>query len=254
MAFYILPQPSAASARLAPVEARYAPMFCFSLLTAACVLASLAFGCATPFAAFAVLAAAMLPLQPALLVVGAAWLVNQAIGFGVRGYPADTHTVLWGLAIGAAALLATVISVSVLQALSRTGRPKALGFALIGAYAAYELTLFAATPFLGWWWRLHRRDCRSSRPSKRLVANGSDRGLRNVSAAQLSSMASNGTLNMRSVRSGRHGVTTKPCAAQARLDKRTLCAGACRPACQQRRERYAPRETRLIAAVGPNLC
>jgi hypothetical protein len=149
MALNILPRPTAASARLAPVEARYAPMFCFSLLTAACALASLAFACATPFAAFAVLAAAMLPLQPALLVVGAAWLVNQAIGFGLRGYPADTHTILWGLAIGAAALIATTTSDSVLRALPRTRGPAAFGFALIGAYAAYELVLFAVTPFLG---------------------------------------------------------------------------------------------------------
>jgi hypothetical protein len=61
---------------------RYAPLFCFVLLTAACALASFAFACATPFAAFAVMAAEMLPLSSALLVVAAAWIVNQGIGFG----------------------------------------------------------------------------------------------------------------------------------------------------------------------------
>jgi len=45
----------------------------------ACVLASLAFACATPFAAFAALAGAMLPLSAALPVVVAAWIINQAI-------------------------------------------------------------------------------------------------------------------------------------------------------------------------------
>jgi hypothetical protein len=149
MALDILPHPTATSVRLAPVEMRYAPLFCFALLTVACALASFAFACATPFAAFAVVAAAMLRLQNALLVVTAAWLINQAIGFGVPHYPVDASTILWGFVIGAAALGATLTSVLVLHALRRTGSPVALAFALIGACVAYELVLFAATPFLG---------------------------------------------------------------------------------------------------------
>jgi hypothetical protein len=115
------------------------------LLTAACALASLAFA----FAAFAVLAAAMLPLQPALIIVGAPWLVNQAIGFGLQDYPADIHTIMWGLVIGAAALVATAPSALVVRTLPRTRDPAAFALALIAAYAAYELVLFAVTPFLG---------------------------------------------------------------------------------------------------------
>jgi hypothetical protein len=119
------------------------------LLTIACGLASFVFACATPFAAFAVVAAAALPLQSALLAVTAAWVVNQAIGFGVLHYPVDMNTILWGLVIGMAALAATVTSTIVLRMLRRNGTPVALGFALIGAYAAYELVLLAATPLLG---------------------------------------------------------------------------------------------------------
>jgi hypothetical protein len=140
---------TASPQRLAPVEPRYAPLFCFALLTAACALASFAFACATPFAAFAVIAAATLPLQSALLVTAAAWLVNQAIGFGFLHYPADASTIAWGVVIGAAALAATAVSVAVLRAMERTPVIVALAAALIGAYAAYELVLFAATPFLG---------------------------------------------------------------------------------------------------------
>src|SRR5271156_4230381 len=92
--------PAAASDRLAPVEPRLAPLFCLVLLAGACALAGFALACATPFAAFAVVAAAMLPMRPAVLVVAAAWLVNQAIGFGALGYPLDANTMLWGLAIG----------------------------------------------------------------------------------------------------------------------------------------------------------
>jgi hypothetical protein len=145
----ILRRPTVSSPRLAPVEPRYAPLFCFALLTAACALASFAFACATPFAAFAVIAAATLSLQSALLVTLAAWLVNQAIGFGFLHYPLDATTIMWGFAIGGAALAATGSSAAVLRLTERTGTAVAMAAALIGAYAAYEIVLFAATPFLG---------------------------------------------------------------------------------------------------------
>jgi hypothetical protein len=140
---------SETSARLIPVEHRFAPLFCFALLTSACALASFAFACATPFAAFAVIAAAMLPLRPALVAVTGAWLVNQAIGFGALHYPVDANTIEWGFAIGAAALTGTVMAALMLRALPRTRTPVALAFALLGAYVGYEAVLFAVTPFLG---------------------------------------------------------------------------------------------------------
>ncbi|GMO28555.1 MULTISPECIES: hypothetical protein [unclassified Bradyrhizobium] len=135
--------------RLHPVAPRLAPMFCFVLLTASCALASFAFACATPFAAFAVVAAAMLPQRPALLVVTGTWLVNQTIGFGVLHYPVDAGTIAWGFAIGAAALLATAAASAVLGLLPQGRTPLALAITLVAAYAVYELALLAATPLLG---------------------------------------------------------------------------------------------------------
>jgi hypothetical protein len=149
MAFDILSFSEGNSARLHPVEPRYAPLFCFGLLTAACALASFAFACATPFASFAVIAAATLPLGPALLVATAAWLVNQAIGFGALHYPVDVNTILWGFAIGAAALIGTAAAASVFRLAQRMTAVIAFSFALVAAYVAYELALFAVTPFLG---------------------------------------------------------------------------------------------------------
>ncbi|MGL9617452.1 hypothetical protein QRQ56_05580 [Bradyrhizobium sp. U531] len=134
---------------LHPVASRLAPMFCFALLTASCALASFAFACATPFAAFAVVAAAMLPLRPALLVVTGAWLVNQTIGFGALHYPVDASTVTWGFVIGAAALLATAAASLVLGRLPQGRTPLMLAIELVVAYGVYELALLAATPFLG---------------------------------------------------------------------------------------------------------
>jgi hypothetical protein len=141
--------PDTSSLKVAPVELRHAPLFCFALLTVSCALASFALACATPFAAFAVVAAAMLPLRSALVVVTGAWLVNQTIGFGALHYPIDTKTILWGLVIGIAALVATTISTLALRALRGKPTSLVLAFALICAYCAYELALFAATPFLG---------------------------------------------------------------------------------------------------------
>lgn len=136
-------------ARLHPVESRHASLFCFGLLTISCGLASFAFACATPFVAFAVIAAATLPLRPALSTVTAAWLANQAIGFCALGYPHDPDTVAWGLVIGGAALTATVAAILALRAAANMTLSIALGMALACGYTAYELVLLAATPALG---------------------------------------------------------------------------------------------------------
>jgi hypothetical protein len=144
-----LRSPAVSTHLFAAIDTRIARLFCLLLLTAACVLASLAFACATPFAAFAALAGAMLPLSAALLVVMAAWIVNQAIGFGVLGYPMEMNTLLWGLAIGVAALAATAVSAQVPRYLPQGGRAATLTLAVIAAYAAYEIVLLAFAPDLG---------------------------------------------------------------------------------------------------------
>ena len=146
MSLSLLPLPAYAS-RLSPVDPRHAALFCLALLAASCALASFALACATPFAAFAVIAAAMLPLRSALLVITGAWLVNQGIGFGALHYPIDSSTIIWGLVIGIAALAATVAAAAILRLQGRTA--VLLALALLCGYAAYELALFAATPFLG---------------------------------------------------------------------------------------------------------
>jgi hypothetical protein len=144
-----LPSPSTNGSRLTPVESRHAPLFGFALLTVSCALASFALACATPLAAFAVIAAAMLPLRPALLVVTGAWLVNQGIGFGALHYPIDGNTMLWGAAIGIAALAATAAASAVLRSLPQNSTPLVLAVALVCGYGVYELALLAATPVLG---------------------------------------------------------------------------------------------------------
>jgi hypothetical protein len=60
----------------------------------------------------------------------------------------DASTIAWSFVIGAAALAATAAS-AVLRALTPNRTPLALALALVCAYGAYELTLLAATTFLG---------------------------------------------------------------------------------------------------------
>jgi hypothetical protein len=56
---------------------------------------------------------------------------------------------LWGVAIGAAALIATVASTLALRLCSAGGRLIGLALALLAAFVAYEVILFAVTPLLG---------------------------------------------------------------------------------------------------------
>ena len=98
----------------------------------------------TPFAAFAVVAAAMLPLAPALLVVAAASQSGDRLW--LPGIPRRHPHGLVGFASSRARCNCDF---DFRAALRQSGTPVALGFALTGAYTAYELVLFAATPILG---------------------------------------------------------------------------------------------------------
>jgi hypothetical protein len=120
-----------------------------ALLLAAALLSSVTFACVTPFAAFAVLAAATMPLPRALAMVAGVWLVNQVLGFCALGYPFDGIALVWGAAIGVAALAGTAAAAAIL---ARTrGWPLAAGMAaaFAAAFIAYQALLFLAALGLG---------------------------------------------------------------------------------------------------------
>lgn len=116
-----------------------------TLLTASSVALSLIFACATPFAAFATLAAMNMKRSDAFTLAIVVWLANQVVGYGILHYPQTPDSFAWGAAIGIAALLATWTAASVGRYLFLTLPllPTAIAFA--GAFAAYELTLYAAS-------------------------------------------------------------------------------------------------------------
>jgi hypothetical protein len=119
------------------------------LLIAVAAISSLAFACVTPFAAFAVAAAYVLPARAALLAVAGVWLANQAVGFGALGYPWTGDTVLWGSAIGASALIGTSSVSLVLRSAPQRRFVIALAIALPIAFVAYEAGLLMVTFGLG---------------------------------------------------------------------------------------------------------
>jgi hypothetical protein len=114
------------------------------MLVVVSAVGSWEFACITPFVAFAVAAGYALSAQGAVLTVGAIWLANQAVGFAVLGYPWTVDTILWGFAIGVAALLAGVLACTTLRSGLRSNAT-AIGVAFVLALGAYEGGLFLVT-------------------------------------------------------------------------------------------------------------
>lgn len=114
------------------------------LMAGATIGFSLVFACATPFVALVALAAVNMTRRDGLVVAGVAWLANQAVGYGLLGYPQTFDSYAWGTAIGVAVLLALVAAHAAAQR-AEGGPVVATGFAFAAAFAVYELALFAAS-------------------------------------------------------------------------------------------------------------
>jgi hypothetical protein len=100
--------------------------------------------------------------RDAMLLTGAVWLANQFVGFIVLRYPWTITSFAWGVAIGAAAILATLAARRTTRALDKavwTGRYLA---AFAAAFAVFEGVLFMVSlvvlggtedftpPIVGW--------------------------------------------------------------------------------------------------------
>ena len=118
-------------------------------LIAAAILFSFALACGMPFAALGAVAALTLPPRDAMLLAGAGWLANQAIGFGYLGYPLDAMTMAWGVALGASALAA--VCGAVLAMRHAVGAHAMIGpaVAFLAAWGAQQGVVFLASLILG---------------------------------------------------------------------------------------------------------
>jgi len=119
------------------------------ILALAGVGGSLVISCVTPFVALAVALAGTVRLAAALTAIIAIWLTNQFIGFVFFHFPRTPNTILWGVAIGGAALLSTLVAATVLKQAAALSAVTRLGLALLLGFALYEAGLLVAALFLG---------------------------------------------------------------------------------------------------------
>lgn len=117
------------------------------LLTAASTITTLALACATPFPALAALAATQMRARDGVALILVAWAASQAVGFGLLGYPHDPRTLLWGAALG----LAAVASVGAARATLPLAQPGAarLVAAFLLAGLAFKAVVALAALALG---------------------------------------------------------------------------------------------------------
>jgi hypothetical protein len=126
--------------KLHPSEVRR-PSPWAGLIVATALVTSLFFACSTPFAALATLAALNLARREAIAVMGIVWLVNQLIGFGMLGYPWTADCIAWGVVLGLSGYLAMLAAITLS---SKRPVPLAVSLPFVGAFAAFELGLYAA--------------------------------------------------------------------------------------------------------------
>ena len=120
-----------------------------AILTIAAISASLALSCVTPFAALSVALAGTVGLRQSLRAVAIVWFANQFVGFVFFHFPLAANTFLWGIAIGIAALLTTIVAAIVTKYVSSSTVIMRLAIPLLASFAFYELVLLLAAVFLG---------------------------------------------------------------------------------------------------------
>jgi len=120
-----------------------------ALLTGATIIGSFIFACATPFPALGALSALFMRRRDAFALTLINWLANQIIGYGFLHYPQNFDSYAWGVTIGIGALIATAAAIGTRALSVRAMWAVSAVACFIAAFAAYEIALYAATPFLG---------------------------------------------------------------------------------------------------------
>jgi hypothetical protein len=139
----------AAAGQELPTPSGAANFLWIVILTLAGVGGSLVISCVTPFVALAVALAGTVRLRVALVVMTAIWLTNEFIGFAFFHFPWTAFTLRWGVAIGGAALLSTLVAATALNRAASLPAFAGLGLALLLGYLTYEISLFVVALFIG---------------------------------------------------------------------------------------------------------
>lgn len=102
----------------------------------------------TPLVAFAVMSGVTLNRRREIATALIIWLVNQAIGFGLRGYPLSTTAFIWGALMGIGTLL-VVSFASIRPGFSQSswaGHALWIAIALLGGFVLYQGPIMLAYP------------------------------------------------------------------------------------------------------------
>jgi len=119
------------------------------ILTMAVIGATFTLSCVTPFAALAVALAGTVGLRASLRIVTVVWLANQIVGFVFFHFPHTANTFVWGIAIGGAALVTTIVASVVMKYTSGWATYLRLVITLVVAFGVYEMALLATAVLLG---------------------------------------------------------------------------------------------------------
>lgn len=118
------------------------------VLVASAAILTVALACATPFAAYAALAAIAFPRRDAIVTVASVWLANQAVGFIVMGYPVTPEGMLWGGVIGASMVATTLVARGVCERAALSGAGAAM-LAFFAGQVVFRASMMLTALVLG---------------------------------------------------------------------------------------------------------
>ncbi|PSN12290.1 hypothetical protein C7293_20790 [filamentous cyanobacterium CCT1] len=119
-------------------------------LLAAGSVSNVLYYCTVPLVGIGVLAGTTLPRRRALLVLLPLWLVNQLLGFTVRGYPYTVSTFAWGGVMLLGATLAVLLaSIRPAYGHDQSRHGLWLAFSLALGFVLYELVIWLGGFALG---------------------------------------------------------------------------------------------------------
>lgn len=104
----------------------------------------------TPLVAFAAMSGVALKRRRAIAVALSIWLVNQAIGFGLRGYPISATAFTWGALMGVGTLLVAAFA-SIRPRFSQSswaGHFLWAVIAVLGGFVLYQGLIMLAYPVM----------------------------------------------------------------------------------------------------------
>lgn len=115
------------------------------LMTIASTATTIMLACATPFPALAALAAVHVRRTEGLLLIGAAWVMSQAVGFCLLGYSLDFHSIAWSVALGIAAIGSLLVARFSIASLGGVPVIARLVVAYVAAYVGFKLIVLGGS-------------------------------------------------------------------------------------------------------------